>query len=72
MRQKLVMMSALLLLAILPGCATTTGSVAVTDAASFCAVARPILWSVRDSDDTIRQVREHNAAGVEICRWGRP
>jgi hypothetical protein len=52
-------------IAILPGCATTTGSAAIERAAgcTFCDCARPIRWSGRDSDATIAQVREHNAVG---------
>jgi hypothetical protein len=48
-----------------------TDSSALTKAhVSFCAAAKPILWSARDSDETIRQVKEHNAAGSALCGWG--
>jgi hypothetical protein len=50
---------------------TDTGA-AIEHGASFCAVARPILWSVRDSDETILQVKQHNAAGAVLCGWGAP
>jgi len=47
-------------LLILTGCATTTASVE-TDAVA-CSAFEPIRWSRRDTDNTIRQVKEHNAA----------
>jgi hypothetical protein len=62
------MRAALLLmpLLILAGCATTTASVG-TDAIA-CSAFEPIRWSNKDTDDTIRQVKEHNAAWKAICR----
>jgi hypothetical protein len=62
-----VLRAALLLtpLSILPGCATTTGS-AGTDAVA-CSAFEPIRWSAKDTDETIRQVREHNAAWKAVC-----
>lgn len=56
---------------ILNGCATTTGSGATDGHASFCSVATPIYWSKEDTAATIAQAREHNAAGVKICGWGK-
>lgn len=32
-----------------------------------CAALRPITWSGRDTDQTIREVRAHNAAIVALC-----
>ena len=55
----------LTLLLILQGCATTTGS-AGTDAV-VCAAFEPIRWSKKDTDETIRQVKEHNAAWKAVC-----
>ena len=37
----------------------------------FCRCARPIGWDDADTDDTLKQVREHNAVGVELCGWRR-
>ena len=37
--------------------------------ASFCAVAKPIAWSDRDTDETIVEVKEHNAVGAALCGW---
>jgi hypothetical protein len=50
----------LTLLRILTGCATTTASVG-TDAVA-CSAFEPIRWSERDTEGTIRQVKEHKAA----------
>jgi hypothetical protein len=55
----------LTLLPILPGCATTTASVG-TDAVA-CSAFEPIRWSKRDTEETIRQVKEHNAAWMSMC-----
>ena len=46
-------------------CATTTASVG-TDAVA-CYAFEPIRWSKKDTDETIRQVKEHNAAWVAVC-----
>jgi hypothetical protein len=53
------------------GCATTTGSAAIEPGAdTFCRIARPITWSVSDTDATVREVKEHNAAYVRLCGGG--
>jgi hypothetical protein len=52
-------------LLILQACATTTASVA-TDSVS-CSAFEPIRWSRKDTDKTIRQAKEHNAAWTAIC-----
>lgn len=54
------------LLLLLSGCATTTGG-GGTDV--MCAVMQPIEWSRADTDATIRQIKEHNAIGRELCGW---
>lgn len=41
----------------------------VRGAETFCAIAQPITWSSRDTDETIREVKSHNATGVALCRW---
>jgi len=61
-------MRAVLLLTLLPiltGCATTTASVG-TDAVA-CSAFEPIRWSERDTEETIRQVKEHSAVWKAIC-----
>jgi hypothetical protein len=52
-------------LLILAGCVTMTPSVG-TDAVA-CSAFEPIHWSKKDTDDTIRQVKEHNAAWAALC-----
>lgn len=56
---------------ILSACATTTGSDAIEPirgAETFCSVAQPIMWSVNDTDETLRQVKAHNAVWVRLCQ----
>lgn len=60
------------LLPTLTGCATTTASVEpTTSSLTFCDGARPIFWAKRDTVDTIKQVKSHNAVGVDACGWGK-
>jgi hypothetical protein len=54
-----------MLLLIPAACATTTASVG-TDAIT-CSAFEPIRWSKKDTDDTIRQAKEHNAAWSAVC-----
>lgn len=63
-------LSALLLSVSLTACATTTGSSGPTEPPpkpTACAVFKPIYWSGKDSDETLKQVREHNAAWKALC-----
>ncbi len=53
-------------IAMLAGCATTTGSAA---SKVYCGAAQPIRWSAADSDETIRQAKAHNAVGRRLCGW---
>ena len=69
---QLVSALTLMLCAIPAGCATTTVSVVQTDGvspAAFCRTAKPIYWSPRDTDETIRQAKEHKAVGKKLCGW---
>jgi len=50
---------------ILAGCATTTAS-AGTDAVA-CSAFEPIRWSKKDTEETVRQAKAHNATLVAIC-----
>lgn len=54
----------------LSACAKTMGS-AVTEptvgADTFCRVAKPITWSARDTDETIREVKSHNEVWKRLC-----
>jgi hypothetical protein len=54
----------LTLLPILPGCAMTTASVGTNAVA--CSAFEPIRWSKKDTEETIRQVKEHNAAWAAV------
>ena len=69
-RKSRATLSALALCAILAACTTMTGSSdPIESRATFCAVAKPILWSERDTDATIEQVKEYNAVGAALCLW---
>lgn len=68
----LVWLSSAISLLTLTGCATTTASVEpTTNSLTFCDGARPIFWAKRDTVDTIKQVKAHNAVGVDACGWGK-
>ena len=69
---RFVVMLAALMSLTLTGCVTTTASKGPTSsgAAPFCKVAEPIYWSGKDTEKTIAQIREHNAVGKELCKWG--
>lgn len=54
----------------LGSCASLTGG-DETDRA-LCTQFRPISWSTRDTDQTIREVKAHNAVGVAVCSWEVP
>ncbi|QRE77334.1 hypothetical protein [Methylobacterium aquaticum] len=41
------------------------------DAARFCQTAAPITYSAKDTPETRRQIRVHNAKGVAACGWGK-
>jgi outer membrane biogenesis lipoprotein LolB len=57
---------------ILAGCMTTTGlNAPISQQATFCATAKPIYWSDKDSDGTIWEAKEHNRIGKELCGWGK-
>lgn len=66
-RKHVIASSAMLLLA---SCVTTTGT-GVTDMlvsrAGMCRDWRAISWSVDDTDQTILEVKQNNAAREERC-----
>lgn len=43
---------------------TDTGAI---DADAACRMFRPIIWSSRDTDETIAEVKAHNAAWEAVC-----
>lgn len=61
----------LLIAGLLSSCGTQqTGSLEIDgQVASFCDLAKPIRLSRKDTDDTIKQVEEHNAIGIKYCSW---
>jgi hypothetical protein len=63
---KTLMASGLLLLT-LSGCQSTRS--VETNELTFCAGARPIYWSRKDTLETVGQVKEHNTVGVRACGW---
>lgn len=66
----LVNWCALVGLAILTAsCATTTPFGAMTATNTACGVFAPIHWSRSDTRQTVEEVKEHNAAGMEVCGW---
>lgn len=62
-----VLICAILSLVTLGACATTTRSAVPTDKV-YCSVAQPIYWSKNDTDNTIAQVKEANAAWKSLCQ----
>ena len=48
--------------------ATATGG--RTDLAAACSAFEPIRWSARDTDATIRSVKEPSAAWDAVCKTG--
>lgn len=61
---------------ILSGCATMTGFGATEPPpdprAIACGAFRPIGWSTRDTEQTIREVKSHNAAWRVVCAEPKP
>ena len=57
---------AILSLVTLTSCATMIPSAVPTDKV-YCNAALPIYWSKSDTDKTIAQVKEHNAAWKALC-----
>ena len=55
------------LLVILPGCATRTSLAVPTDRVATQSF-KPIYWSKKDTDKTIEQIKEHNAAYRAISK----
>lgn len=62
-----VRLLALGLLLGLTACVKTTGSSESRQA--LCDQFQPIRWDVADTDDTIREAKQHNAVFVKLCRW---
>lgn len=55
---------------ILTSCAGTTGTSAIDPSVVACEGFKPISWSSRDTDQTIREAKAHNAAWTALCGAG--
>ena len=64
---KPALMCAIISLVTLTACAKTTVSSVPTDRVAVQAF-RPIYWSKKDTDKTIAQIKEHNAAYKAISK----
>lgn len=61
----------LAMLLTLPGCVTAMGSSGTETGKAICDQFRPLRWSDKDTDETIRQAKANNAVGKAICGWGK-
>lgn len=50
---------------LLTGCVSTTGSGGTK---TVCLATKPITWSKQDTDQTIKEVKAHNAAWKAVCK----
>ena len=48
---------------IVTACSQTVGS------ATECQIFGPLSWSSRDTPETVRGIKGHNAAGEAACGW---
>jgi len=55
-------MTAIVGISALAGCVPN-----MTAAYVYCDVEKPISWSTKDTDQTIRDVKEHNAVYKSLC-----
>lgn len=53
----------IVLSAILAGCVTTTP----TSVNDLCLIDHPVTWSKSDTDQTIREIKVHNARYRAVC-----
>lgn len=52
---------------LLTGCATMTPTAGTSVSPLVCEAWRPVTWSSRDTDQTIREARANNAAWEAYC-----
>jgi hypothetical protein len=70
---KCVMLSALILLPTLNGCAPQIQTPEIKSHASFCEIAKKITFSrLNDTEQTIKEIKEHNAVFAELCERVSP
>lgn len=61
----------LVLLLILAACASRTPTPVIDGAASACVEFKPITFDrLKDTEETIREVKDHNAAWTALCAAG--
>jgi len=53
---------------IMVGCTMTTGTSGPDPELVACRSFEPVTWSATDTPETIRQIKEHNAAWAAVCR----
>lgn len=56
---------------LLAACVHQRSDPAASSGATFCQVARPILWSAADTRRTKEQADAHNRKGKALCGWGK-
>lgn len=57
------------MLLLLAGCQSPTPTASAVPTNDFCLIASPILWSAKDTPETIKQIKKHNAQGIAVCHW---
>lgn len=57
----------MLIMPILTGCGTLMGISGISVVSDYCDTAQPISWSGTDSDQTILEVKAHNAVYDDKC-----
>lgn len=62
-RKTFAAMMAIAAISALAGCATAPMPGAVV----YCQIEKPISWSKKDTDQTIREVKGHNAVYKALC-----
>ncbi len=64
----------ILIAILIAGCQTTDIAglkrMATANTLAFCDAAHPLYWSRKDTLETIKQIKMHNAVG-KICGWGK-
>ena len=68
-KPRMLLAPVLMLPLMLAGCVMTTGNAEIKAAVTLvpCTGFRKISWSSKDTDQTILEVKEHNAAYKAIC-----
>jgi len=59
----------MMLVAALSVSLTVTACNRTVGSATECQIFAPLTWSSRDTPETIRGIKGHNAAGEAACGW---